>query len=223
MKHRILALLLAVLMVTALLPFGASAAGEKLIAVTFDDGPSQYTSQLLDGLAARGAKVTFFMQGVNAQSNTAVIRRAWNEGHQICSHTYNHPSLTGLSAGKIRSQLDRTDSILDNAIGFDLNYMLRPPYGNYNQTVLNVAGVPCFFWSVDTLDWKSRNSDSVYSEFMSHARDGSIVLLQRRCTSIRKDTLLFFLRWKIFLNGSVRRGKKLWFAIVFLCIRNIFS
>ena len=177
MKHRILALLLAVLMVTALLPFGASAAGEKLIAVTFDDGPSQYTSQLLDGLAARGAKVTFFMQGVNAQSNTAVIRRAWNEGHQICSHTYNHPSLTGLSAGKIRSQLDRTDSILDNAIGFDLNYMLRPPYGNYNQTVLNVAGVPCFFWSVDTLDWKSRNSDSVYSEFMSHARDGSIVLL----------------------------------------------
>ena len=63
MRKRILALLLTVLMVTALLPFGASAAGEKLIALTFDDGPSQYTSQLLDGLAARGARVTFFMLG----------------------------------------------------------------------------------------------------------------------------------------------------------------
>ena len=60
MKSRILALLLAFVMVTALLPFGASAAGEKLIALTFDDGPSQYTSQLLDGLAARGAKATSF-------------------------------------------------------------------------------------------------------------------------------------------------------------------
>ncbi len=177
MKHRILAVLLAVLMVTALLPFGASAAGEKLIAVTFDDGPSQYTSQLLDGLAARGAKATFFMQGINAQNYPAVVRRAWNEGHQICSHTYNHPSLTGLSGDAVRSQLSRTDSILDSALGFDQTYMLRPPYGNYNQNVLNIAGVSCFYWSVDTLDWKSRNANSVYNEFMSHARDGSIVLL----------------------------------------------
>ena len=177
MKHRALALLLAVLMLTALLPFGAFADGEKLIAVTFDDGPSQYTSQLLDGLAARGAKVTFFMQGVNAQNYPSIVRRAWNEGHQICSHTYNHPSLTSVSASEVRNQLSRTDSILDNALGFDTTYMLRPPYGNYNQTVLNTAGVPCFYWSVDTLDWKSRNADSVYSEFLSHARDGSIVLL----------------------------------------------
>ena len=177
MRKRILALLLTVLMVTALLPFGASASGEKLIAVTFDDGPSQYTSTLLDGLAARGVKVTFFMQGVNAQNYTSVVRRAWNEGHQICSHTYNHPNLNTLSADAIRSQFSRTDTILDNALGFDQRYMIRPPYGNANQTVLSLGGVPFFYWSVDTRDWESRNADKVYNEFMRAARDGSIVLL----------------------------------------------
>ena len=177
MKKRLLALLLTVLMVTALLPFGASAAGEKLIAITFDDGPSQYTSQLLDGLAARNVKVTFFMQGINARNYPGVVKRAWEEGHQICSHTYDHPNLNTLSVDAIRSQFSRTDTILDNALGFDARYMIRPPYGNANQTVLNQGGVPFFYWSVDTEDWKSRNSDSVYNEILRSSRDGSIVLL----------------------------------------------
>lgn len=177
MKKRILALLLTVLMVTALLPFGASAAGEKLIALTFDDGPSQYTSQLLDGLAARGAKVTFFMLGQMAEGRSSLVKRAWEEGHQICSHTYSHPNLNTLSAAEIRSQLSRTDSILDNALGFDARYMMRPPYGNANATVRSTVNVPAFYWSVDTRDWESRNATSAYNEFLRAARDGSIVLM----------------------------------------------
>ncbi len=179
MKRRSLAFFLAVLLLCALLPAtGAKAAnGEKLIAFTFDDGPSQYTTQLLDGLAARGAKVTFFMQGVNASAYPSVVRRAWLEGHQICSHTYNHPNLTSLSSAGVRDQLTRTDSILDNALGFDAVYMLRPPYGSYNQSVLNIAGVPCFYWSVDTRDWESRNTEKVYQQIMRNARDGAVVLM----------------------------------------------
>ena len=177
MKKRLLALVLSVMMVMTLLPFGASASGEKLIAVTFDDGPSQYTSQLLDGLAARGVKATFFMLGQMAESRTGIVKRAWEEGHQICSHTYGHPNLNTLSSAQIASQFSRTDNILDNALGFDARYMVRPPYGNYTQNVLNIAGVPCFYWSVDTRDWESRNSDSVYNMFLRYARDGSIVLL----------------------------------------------
>ena len=177
MRKRILALLLTVLMVTALLPFGASAAGEKLIALTFDDGPSQYTSQLLDGLAARGARVTFFMLGQMAEGRKDLVKRAWEEGHQICSHTYGHPDLKTLSSDAVRSQFTRTDAILDSALGFDGTYMIRPPYGNYNQNVLNIGGVPFFYWSVDTRDWESRNADSAYNEFLRSAGDGSIVLM----------------------------------------------
>ena len=178
MKKKLLSLLLAVLLFSTLLPtLPAHAAGEKLIAVTFDDGPSQYTSTLLDGLKERGVHATFFMQGINAESYPAIVKRAWMEGHQICSHTYNHPQLTNLSVANIQSQLSRTDGILDKALGFDLTYMLRPPYGAYNQTVLNTAGVPCFYWSVDTRDWESRNADSVYNMFLRYAKDGSVVLL----------------------------------------------
>ena len=177
MKKRILALLLTVLMVTALLPFGASAAGEKLVAITFDDGPSQYTSQLLDGLAARGAKATFFMLGQMAESRKSIVKRAWEEGHQVCSHSYDHPNLNTLSADAIRSQFSRTDAILDSALGFDATFMIRPPYGNANKTVLSIGGVPFFYWSVDTRDWESRNATSAYNQFLSAARDGSIVLM----------------------------------------------
>ena len=173
MKKRILALLLTVLMVTALLPFGASAAGEKLVAITFDDGPSQ----LLDGLAARGAKATFFMLGQMAESRKSIVKRAWEEGHQVCSHSYDHPNLNTLSADAIRSQFSRTDAILDSALGFDATFMIRPPYGNANKTVLSIGGVPFFYWSVDTEDWKSRNADSVYNEMLRSTRDGSIVLM----------------------------------------------
>lgn len=175
---RIAALLLALAFAAALLPAGAQAAnGDKLIALTFDDGPSQYTPALLDGLAARGAHVSFFVQGINGNRNTATVRRAWEEGHQICSHTYSHPQLTKLSAAGVREELSKTDSILDGALGFDSIYMLRPPYGAYNQTVLDLAGVPCFYWSVDTRDWESRNADAAYQEFLKAAKDGSIVLM----------------------------------------------
>ena len=175
---RIAAFLLAILLVVTMLPTGAQAAnGDKLIALTFDDGPSQYTPTLLDGLAARGAHVSFFVQGINGSRNTATVRRAWLEGHQICSHTYSHPQLTKLSTAGVREELSKVDSILDGALGFDSTYMLRPPYGAYNQSVLDTAGVPCFYWSVDTRDWESRNADAAYQEFLKAAKDGSIVLM----------------------------------------------
>ena len=175
---RITAFLLALVLVAALLPAGALAAnGDKLIALTFDDGPSQYTPTLLDGLAARGAHVSFFVQGINGSRYPATVRRAWQEGHQICSHTYSHPQLTSLSTAGVREELSKADSVLDAALGFDSTYMLRPPYGAYNQSVLDAAGVPCFYWSVDTRDWESRNADAAYQEFLKAAKDGSIVLM----------------------------------------------
>lgn len=174
---RLLSAVLAAVMLLTLVPVSASAQGEKLIAVTFDDGPSSNTYALLDGLSERGIKASFFVQGRNAERYPDIIRRIWDDGHQLCSHTYDHQLLTGLSTAAIKEQLDRTDSILDSALGWDSTYILRPPYGGYNQTVLDTVGVPCIYWSVDTRDWESLNADSVYRQFVSAARDGSVVLL----------------------------------------------
>lgn len=173
------AVLLTVLLLVGLIPPTAQAAGgKKLIALTFDDGPSSaQTGKLLDGLKARGAHVSFFMTGENAKRNPSLVKRAYEEGHQICSHTYNHALLTNLSNAEIKSQLDRTNKILDDAIGYDLSYALRPPYGGYSDRVLAAANTPCYYWSVDTRDWESRNANSAYNMFLKYARDGSIVLM----------------------------------------------
>lgn len=176
---KITAVLLAVLLLVGIMPPNAQAAGStKLIALTFDDGPSAAnTGRLLDGLKARGAHVSFFMTGQNAKRNPSLVKRAYEEGHQICSHTYDHALLTNLKNSDIRSQLDKTNKILDDAIGYDLSYCLRPPYGGYNDRVLSTANTPCYYWSVDTRDWESRNANSAYNMFLRYARDGSIVLM----------------------------------------------
>lgn len=176
--RRFAAIFLAVLMLAGMLPIQAQAASPKLIALTFDDGPSsKNTSRLLDGLKARGVHCTFFMVGTMSEYNPQLVKRAWEEGHEIASHTYDHPALTSLSDSQIRAQLSKNDGILDKAIGIDFKYMLRPPYGDQNSRVLAAANVPCFYWSMDTYDWKSDNADSVYREFIKQARDGSIALL----------------------------------------------
>lgn len=175
---RFAAIFLAVLMLAGMLPIQAQAASPKLIALTFDDGPSsKNTARLLDGLKARGVHCTFFMVGTMSEYNPQLVKRAWEEGHEIASHTYDHPTLTSLSDDQIRAQLAKNDGILDKAIGIDFDYMLRPPYGDQNARVLAAANVPCFYWSMDTYDWKTQNADSVYNEFIKQARDGSIALL----------------------------------------------
>lgn len=176
--RKLAAAFLAVLMLVGALPVSASADGDKLIALTFDDGPSSSnTTRLLDGLKARGAHCTFFLVGQMAERSPGLVKRAWQEGHEIASHTYDHPAMTTKTDAQIRQELQKTDAILDKAIGQDFGYMLRPPYGDYNQRVLKAANTPCFFWSMDTYDWKSQNADSVYREFIKQARDGSIALL----------------------------------------------
>ena len=175
---RYISILLSLVLLLSLVPISASAKSSKLIALTFDDGPGYAnTPTLLAGLKERGVHVSFFMTGQNAKANPELVKQAWKDGHQICSHTYNHAELTALSDRDIKEQLSKTDKILDDAIGYDLKYQLRPPYGAYSDRVLKAANVPCYYWSVDTRDWESRNADAAYREFMRAARDGSIVLM----------------------------------------------
>ena len=83
---------LAVLMLASILPVQAQADSPKLIALTFDDGPSsKNTSRLLDGLKARGVHCTFFMVGTMSEYNPQLVKRAWEEGPEIASHTYDQP------------------------------------------------------------------------------------------------------------------------------------
>ena len=187
---KILSLLLAVVLVLTIfpaLPLRAEAkTGGKLVALTFDDGPSsKYTSQLLDGLKERGVPVTFFILGEMAEDNRAIVRRAYEEGHEIACHTWDHPNLTGCSEEKIKKQIEDTFEELDRACGDEADYLVRPPYGSTNQKVRDAIDAPLIYWSVDSEDWSLLNITKVRNKIVADTYDGAIIL----CHDIHKTTI----------------------------------
>ncbi|MBQ4612293.1 MAG: polysaccharide deacetylase family protein [Clostridia bacterium] len=153
--------------------------GKKLVALTFDDGPSTYTSKLLDALKKRGAKATFFVVGSRANSYASLIKRMEAEGHVVGNHSQNHKNLNYLSAAGVAAEMGDSAERIKSIIGH-YPYIMRCPGGNYNQTVKNyakAANMPIIQWSVDTADWKYRSKASVLSYAKRGIKDGSIVLM----------------------------------------------
>ncbi|MCO6008901.1 polysaccharide deacetylase family protein [Actinoallomurus purpureus] len=151
----------------------------KCIALTFDDGPGPYTTKLLGMLAAHHVKATFFLIGGSIRGREAVVRRELAEGHAIGDHTWSHPQLSVLSDGAIRSQLTRTLGEIRRATGGG-TALMRPPYGATNRRVAVVTrhmGFAQILWSVDTNDWRDRNSAIVAHRAVSWARPGGIILM----------------------------------------------
>ena len=164
------------LILTLCMPAAASGFTGKLIAITFDDGPGAYTAQLLDELAARDVKATFFVSGYRAANYPETLKRMVSEGHQLASHTQNHENLNTLSAAKIADEISRTQDYI-TAAGGDNPAYIRPPYGNANKTVRAQAPSPLINWSVDPEDWKYHNADTVCSNILAGSYDGAIILV----------------------------------------------
>lgn len=148
----------------------------KQIAFTFDDGPSPYTTELLDYLQERGFKVTFFLVGDRLASYPNTLKRQVDEGHEIGYHSYAHVEQTTLSNDKIISDFNKSQQTLKDITGAEFA-LWRTPGGGYNTRVLNCIDLPHIMWSVDSYDWKVRNTQKVYANIMRQAHDGGIVLL----------------------------------------------
>lgn len=156
---------------------GVNTGQPKLIALTFDDGPRRSTTTaLLDGLAERGVKATFFLIGAQLAYNEDIIQRMDEEGHQIGIHTYDHVELTGLSKQDFNAQVDRTRQLLKSILGHN-DFLLRPPYGSLDSGIRRNAGCPIILWSIDPEDWKDRNVPREVQHIIDNAQDGSIILL----------------------------------------------
>lgn len=152
-------------------------AAEKLIALTFDDGPRlSTTSPLLDGLAERGVHATFFLIGQQIEKYPQVVCRIAEEGHEIGIHTYDHVEVKGLSEAEFRDQLDRCSSLLKDLLGRD-QYLFRPPYGLTDENVRQWSDYPIILWSVDPEDWKYKDAERETDHIIHHVENGGIVLL----------------------------------------------
>lgn len=148
---------------------------KKMVALTFDDGPSQYTMKLLNALEKYNAKATFFMVGQSVPRYQSAVKKMSKIGCELGNHTYDHPDLTRLSSSQIQSQISRTNSAIKAACGKTATVM-RPPYGSYNSYVLSSLGMPAILWSVDTRDWATLNAYSTISHVKNNVRDGSVIL-----------------------------------------------
>jgi peptidoglycan/xylan/chitin deacetylase (PgdA/CDA1 family) len=150
------------------------------IAMTFDDGPSaKLTPKLLDLLAARHIKATFFVIGENVAEHPEVVARAAKEGHEIGNHSWSHPNLARMSDDGVRAQLQKTDDAIRAAIG-SRPTLLRPPYGNLGgrqkKWINEEFGYKIILWDVDPNDWKRPGPMVVTNRIMKETRAGSIVL-----------------------------------------------
>lgn len=156
-------------------------ANQKLVALTFDDGPGAYTGRLLDILKSHGVKATFFLQGRNAARYPDLIKRMDSEGHAIGNHSYSHAYLPNLSAAGVAAELEKCNAAIRNAVGYNA-VVLRAPYGSSNATVKKAAAdakMPIIHWSIDSLDWKTRNQTAILNTVFNQqgVKDGSIILL----------------------------------------------
>ncbi len=147
-----------------------------MLALTFDDGPGPYTDRILDCLAQNNAKATFFVVGNRLGRYGAQLKREAELGMEIGNHSWSHASLTNLGDSALASQINDTNTKALETAGVCPTVM-RPPYGSHNAAVRSAAGMPVILWSIDTLDWKTRNADATYKAVIDKAKDGDIILM----------------------------------------------
>jgi len=164
---------------------------KRMIALTYDDGPSMYTPAVLKALKKYRAHATFFVVGSNVGRYPASLRREVALGCEIGNHTYSHNNLTRLSSGQIQSVLDKTNRAVKGRTGKNVRIM-RPPGGNINPSVCRAVGMPVILWSVDTLDWKTRSTSATIQCVLRRAQDGSVVLMHdlHKPTARAADTII---------------------------------
>lgn len=148
-----------------------------MLALTFDDGPGEYTQELLDCLEENNAHATFFMLGQNVSVYPDAPKRMLEIGCEIGSHSWDHTQLTTIALDAVAKQFSDTDNALIEACGQAAS-VARAPYGDGNTDIYNTVAKPFFMWSLDTEDWRLMDADADYDAVMNgDLTDGSIILM----------------------------------------------
>ncbi|GEM02261.1 Peptidoglycan/xylan/chitin deacetylase, PgdA/CDA1 family [Halolactibacillus halophilus] len=150
---------------------------KKKVALTFDDGPhSENTLKALQLLAEYDMKATFFMLGSRIDFYPDLVKEVFNQGHEIGNHTWNHKQLTKISDAAIKEEINSVNQKLKDIIGESAT-VFRPPYGATNDHVESFLTVPSVLWTIDTLDWKTKNPDAILAEVKENLKPGAIILM----------------------------------------------
>ena len=159
----------------------ANRSAGKQIALTFDDGPCEkYTPEILEILKNNNVKATFFVIGKNAEKNPEILKKVYNDGHEIGNHTYSHPNLRFIKNEQFADEISRTQSIITEITGYTPT-LFRPPGGYLSNSIVdkitsNNCKTVLWSWRQDTMDWKSPSVEFVTTTVLSNIQDGDIIL-----------------------------------------------
>lgn len=163
--------------VDIIVPKRAVDPNKPMIALTFDDGPNKKTTiPILDTLKEYNGAATFFILGNRVSHNVDIVKRMLEEGSEIGNHSYNHKELTKISCEELTEQIINTQNDVVDSTGIEPKLM-RPTYGSYDDNLKSKVGMPLILWSIDTLDWKSRDSKKVANHVLENVKDGDIILM----------------------------------------------
>ncbi|MDQ6528532.1 polysaccharide deacetylase family protein [Flavobacterium sp. LHD-85] len=153
---------------------------EKKIALTFDDGPSIYTLEVLELLKKYNAKATFFCIGKNIETHPEILQKVIDDGHLVGNHSYSHSKFFDFyNAKKITEELQKTDALLEKFTSRKINFF-RPPYGVTTPSIrraLKITGHKTIGWNIRSLDGGTQNQELIFNRLIQHISPGGIVLL----------------------------------------------
>ena len=173
-----------------LCPSIRAAQPEKLVALTFDDGPSgRFTRALLAGLDQRNVKATFLLCGYRMAQYPELTKQIHLAGHEIGLHGYSHDAMNTMSTETLYREIDRTKALLPD--GCTAKF-LRPPGGQCSSTTKAAAkkrGLALLCWSVDPRDWACHDAAAIEQQVLCQVRDGDVILLHDMSDSSVKAAL----------------------------------
>jgi len=163
---------------------------EKMVCLTFSDGPDdQVTPQVLDILNKHRVKASFFFTGSKLEQNPEVVKRAYQDGHLVLSHTWSHQELISLSQQEIRQEIQMTEDKIYELIG-ERPSMIRPPNGYIDKNAASVIkhkGYKIVLWSIDTMDWTKTDKSNIVKNVIENIRPGDIILMH--CDSSNTESV----------------------------------
>lgn len=147
-----------------------------VVALTFDDGPSKYTKDIINTLKVNNVNATFFVLGNKVKIYKDIISESIKNGNEIGNHSYNHKWLSKLSTNELLDQINKTQDILKSTVNYTPT-CFRPTYGSVNNRIRKNIDLSITLWTVDTKDWKIKNVDRIVEKALKNIGDGDIILM----------------------------------------------
>lgn len=177
---------------------------KKYVALTYDDGPSTLTTKpLLELLEKYNATATFFINGNHANNHKELVKEIYDSGNEIGNHTLDHVWLTKVDYEEKRRQIYGNESLLKFLSGQEGRMLVRPPYGDIDQSILDAFDLSFIMWSVDSRDWEVQDVASIQNNVFSNITDGDIIIMHDGYTKTIEAT-----------NQILKRLKKEGFEVV---------